>query len=118
MYHKASVYFVTLIALDRFIGVKFPFSSRKLGRFSSRIVIFLIWLVSVMVSVIPVLLSERFDVSDTSEVCVGIPLVKRPVEKLTEKILQIETQYYKLQQDYVSISDHAYYDLERKKQTA
>ena len=77
---EGSVCFVALISIDRFMGVKYPFSGRRLGTKSTRVCIGLIWLFSIFISVIPFILVDHHEgVFSVSEVCIGIPIVRRNV---------------------------------------
>ena len=80
---EASVFFITLISFDRFQGAKNPFSARRIRPHQARLLAAIIWIVWVVISVVPSALSgisEKFtDVYEVSEVCVGIPMVRRPV---------------------------------------
>ena len=80
---EASVFFITLISFDRFLAVKYTFSSRRLGSTSVKVCVGILWFVSGILSVIPTFLSSVYqNVYEVSEVCVGIPLVKRPLQTL------------------------------------
>ena len=50
----------------------------------------MIWCVGLILSVVPTALSGVFpDVYEVSEVCVGIPIVKRPVAVSNENLVEI-----------------------------
>ena len=89
---EASVFFITLISFDRFLAVKYTFSSRRLGSTSIKVCVGIVWFVSGVLSVIPTLLSSVYpNVYEVSEVCVGIPLVKRPLQTLFNSSVQVGT---------------------------
>ena len=46
---EASVFFITLISIDRFINIRFPFSHRKLARKSTGITVAVLWLTALTV---------------------------------------------------------------------
>ena len=72
---EASVFFVTLISIDRFICVRFPFTTRKLSKRSAYLATTLIWLFSLALGVIPSSLAGRNEnFYDNSHVCIGLPL--------------------------------------------
>ena len=72
---EASVFFVTMISIDRFICIRFPYSTRKLGKRSAVILIALIWFTSCVLGIIPSILSGvNFKFYDNSHVCIGLPL--------------------------------------------
>ena len=76
---EASVFFITLISLDRFVCILFPFSNLKLSNSSTKICSAFIWVFAFALGLIPTLLagpeSEFYDLSD---VCIGLPLITRP----------------------------------------
>ena len=72
---EASVFFVTVISIDRFIAIKFPYSTRKLGKYSVKVVGTLIWTTSLVLGIVPSLLAGfSFKFYDNSHVCIGLPL--------------------------------------------
>ena len=87
---EASVFFVTLISIDRFICIRFPFTVHKLGKRSVTMTAFILWLFSLALGIIPSSLSGRdFKFYDNSHVCIGLPLalVERfKTEELFERI--------------------------------
>ena len=98
---ELSVFFITLISFDRFQGVKYPFSSKRLRPKSARICIAVIWCVGLILSVVPTALSGVFpDVYEVSEVCVGIPIVKRPVPLPTDSFVAILVNETKIGYEY------------------
>ena len=110
---ELSVFFITLISFDRFQGVKYPFSSNRLRPKSAKICIAVIWCVGLILSVVPTALSGMFtDVYEVSEVCVGIPIVRRPVAQSNDSLVDIlvnETEIgYTVSFDYYT--DNFYYN--------
>ena len=82
---EASVLFVTLISLDRFINIKFPYSTRKLQKRSTVITVVASWIFALALSVTPSALAGKdFKFYDNSHVCIGLPLA------LTEKYTKID----------------------------
>ena len=72
---EASVLFVTLISIDRFIAIRFPYSIRRLRKYSVRIVAVMTWTVSFVLGIVPSVLSgSSFEFYDNSHVCIGLPL--------------------------------------------
>ena len=72
---EASVFLITLVSIDRFMCVTYPFSATRLRATSAKIVVVSIWLVAFFIGVtsmmIP-LLSPKLN--DVSEICVGLPI--------------------------------------------
>ena len=74
---EASVFFVTLISIDRFMNMKYPLSTLKLRRKSALVVTGLIWVVSMAIGIVPSALAGVNDAFyDNSHVCIGLPLAK------------------------------------------
>ena len=77
---EASVFFVTLISVDRLIGIRYPFSTYRFGTKTSRILSLGLWLMAILISIISTILSSvNPDWYDVSEVCTGLPLSRRNV---------------------------------------
>ena len=73
---EASVFFVTVISIDRFIAIKFPYSARKLGKYSVKVVGTMVWTISLVLGITPSVLSgyHSFKFYANSHVCIGLPL--------------------------------------------
>ena len=81
---EASIFLVTLISIDRLVGVKYPFSSRRLRFRSTCIITCTLWVVAVMVSIIPVIVltsspSQNVQLYSLSVVCVALLLARQGV---------------------------------------
>ena len=82
---EASVFFITLISLDRFICIKYPFSRRKLGKISSTLIASLVWIISLALGIVPSILAGKIDkFYDNSHVCIGLPLTKLQIYETYE----------------------------------
>ncbi|XP_072022253.1 uncharacterized protein [Amphiura filiformis] len=76
---EASVFLITLITIDRFICLQFPFSRFRLRLSTARIVVGILWCIAVVLSVVPVIFAgPESDLYDLSDVCIGLPLITRP----------------------------------------
>ena len=74
---EASVFFVTLISIDRFICIRYPYTSRKIGKRSVTATVSLLWIISLALGIIPSSLPGRnYEFYDNSNVCIGLPLSK------------------------------------------
>ena len=74
---EASVFFITLISIDRLISIKYPHSSKRFGRRSKIVTVIVTWVISLAVSVIPsVLAGNNYKFYDNSHVCIGLPLAQ------------------------------------------
>ena len=76
---EASVFFITLISIDRFLCVTMPFSQIRLGPLSCKIAAGVVWIVTLLIALIPTLYADPdSDIYDLSDVCIGLPLITRP----------------------------------------
>ena len=95
---EASVFFVTLISIDRYIGIRFPLFSNKLGKRSTCLISTFIWVISLGLGIIPSVYSGRnFMFYDNSHVCIGLPLALTKtysVEKHTTRVQPGQTHFY------------------------
>ena len=72
---EASVFFLTLISLDRFTNIKYPYSTNQLQKRSTIATVFLSWVFALILSIVPsVLAGKNFKFYDNSHVCIGLPL--------------------------------------------
>ena len=71
---EASVCFITLISIERFLCVAFSNNQCKIGKKSATFAILLIWLLTIVVGMIPSipkLIQDRLELLD---ICIGLPL--------------------------------------------
>ncbi len=88
---EASVFFVTLISVDRFISIRFPYSSRKFSGVSVKVIAAFTWTMAIILGIVPSVLSRiSFKFYDKSHVCIGLPLSLTKVYSTTGKT-SIET---------------------------
>ena len=88
---ETSVFLITFISVDRFICIMFPYNKFKMGVISARIVTAIIWMTSLILSVVSVLLASLDpDAYDLSDVCVGLPLIR----KSTDLQSQVDEETY------------------------
>ena len=88
---EASVFFVMLISIDRFICIRFPYSDRRIGKKSAAIIATIIWLTSFALGIVPSILSGvNFRFYDNSHVCIGLPLALTKTY-FTEETKQLTT---------------------------
>ncbi len=75
MSSEASVFFVMLISIDRFISIRFPYSTRRLGVKLTIVLSVVTWMVALTLGIVPSVLSGmNFKFYDNSHVCIGLPL--------------------------------------------
>ena len=76
---EASVFFITILSIDRFLSIVFPFNPIKLRSKSSKVTVAIIWILAFVIALVPVLLAgPDSDFYDLSDVCIGLPLITRP----------------------------------------
>ena len=84
---EASVFFVTLISIERFLNIRYPFSQHKLSKTSSRVIVTLLWIISLILGLVPSSLAGRnYTFYDNSHVCIGLPLTL--IEMFTKNVSQ------------------------------
>ena len=91
---EGSVFFVTLISIDRFICIRFPFSDHKLNRKSVNVIVIITWVTSLAFGITPSSLAGKdFKFYENSHICIGLPLVL--TERFLTKKSVVELQSYK-----------------------
>ncbi|XP_072043231.1 uncharacterized protein [Amphiura filiformis] len=89
---EGSVFFITLISIDRLIAVKYPFGGHLLTTRMAQICTALAWLTAIFMSGLSIgLASEEGELFSISEVCIGIPIVRRHSAELKNDSIQINT---------------------------
>lgn len=73
---EASVFFLTIISVDRAYAIMLPFSMRKLGQKQLKIIIITTWTVNLLLSFLPIVPNPYFGNSyyGRSSVCLALPL--------------------------------------------
>ena len=90
---EASVFFITLISIDRFLGIRYPFSRHRLGTKSAKIAVSLIWMLAFFISLTCLILGEiDTDLYPISEICVGLPISRRTMYE-TNVTSAMQTSY-------------------------
>ena len=75
---EASVIFIFLITLDRFLVVKYPFGEVRISKRPAKILSMVAWIFSIVISVIPLIFHSYFkgQFYSKSGVCLALPLTK------------------------------------------
>ncbi|XP_071796352.1 scavenger receptor cysteine-rich type 1 protein M130-like [Asterias amurensis] len=83
---EASVFFITLISIDRLLGVAFPFSKHRLTVRSTYIVSCCLWSFALALSLASNILAALgySELYDLSNVCVTFPLSRQPARYVTQ----------------------------------
>ena len=98
---EASVFFITLISIDRFLAIKYPRGMQRLTKKSATIALTSLWSLALLLSIIPTCTSGlNPDFYDVSEVCIGLPFVRAPIY-LNKSVVAVE---FHLAEDYSVIS--------------
>ena len=107
---EGSVLLIADIGMDRYLGVKYPLGVHQgLGSTRMRICVFICWFISLIISLGSIVLELYVPGSyDISEVCVGLPIVKRAVTVGKTEKASIVTRVYNF--EYVQTSDKNPYD--------
>ena len=72
---EASVFFVTVISLDRFVSIKYPHSKYKLRSKSTVVTATVVWAFAIALGIVPSFLAGKNpNFYDNSHVCIGLPL--------------------------------------------
>ena len=74
---QASVFFITLISIDRYLGIKFPFSGKHLSSKSTKFVIVMLWTLAFVISI-----SLFAFTADIPEVCISLPISRNLVYEI------------------------------------
>ena len=91
---ETSVFFITLISIDRFLRVKFPLSKYLLSNKSTRIVLPLLWSVAFSISISSFVLSWMdSDVYSVSETCVGLPISRQPLYTINTTTIPVSKPF-------------------------
>ena len=92
MSSEGSVFFITLISIDRLLGIKYPFGDHMLTTKWARFCVTLAWLVAFLIGAVPIgLATKRGDIFSISEVCIGIPIVRRNLRTFWNSSVLINT---------------------------
>ena len=91
---EASVFFITLITIDRFLGVKYTFSRLRFGIKFVRILVALLWAIACTTAITVFVLSQKdSDFYAVSEVCVGLPISRQSTHWINETIIMPDKRY-------------------------
>ncbi len=72
---EVSAFLITLISIDRFLGVKYPLRGWRLETKSARILVIILWLIAFSLTITTFVLSGEESIAySISEVCVGLPI--------------------------------------------
>ncbi|XP_072029481.1 uncharacterized protein [Amphiura filiformis] len=83
---ETSVIFITVISVDRFLCIVFPYSDGlKYTVKTAKMIVVFIWLFTLILAAIPISIAgPDSDFYDLSDVCIGLPLITRPASFIFE----------------------------------
>ena len=73
---QGSVFILSLLSIDRFICICFPFSKYKLNQKSCKVSVFFLWMLAFTLALIPIFLFDGGFYSETG-ICLALPLMPR-----------------------------------------
>ena len=91
---EASVFFITMISIDRAIAINFPFRTHRGGTKSTCIIVSFLWLVAFGISITSYVLSEMdSDVYAVPEICIGLPFSRQSTYNTSEISVQLSKSF-------------------------
>ena len=76
---ETSLFLLTFITIDRFLCLKFPFSTNHFKKLSAVVVVTAVWFITVSMSVLASYFAQPgSQFYELSDVCIGLPLIIRP----------------------------------------
>ena len=104
---EASTFFITLITIDRYLGVKYTFSNFRLGTKSARIAAILLWVIACGIAVTVFVLSEQdSDTYAVSEICVGLPISRRSFYMINETTINPSSSFENQKAQILNIANN------------
>ena len=91
---EASVFFVTIISIECFIGIVFPFGKIKIRGKSSKVIVSIIWVVATCLSIVPTVIGGTDSkIYGLSDVCIRLPLITHPNSVGSERATNYNIQF-------------------------
>ncbi|XP_030847307.1 G-protein coupled receptor GRL101 [Strongylocentrotus purpuratus] len=91
---EASVFLLTLLTVDRFICIIFPFSTYHITVAKARILTGCIWVFSFLLGLVSILVNYlNPDAYSLSDVCIGLPLIRKSVDLYAELDENTQSRY-------------------------
>ncbi|XP_038046715.1 G-protein coupled receptor GRL101-like [Patiria miniata] len=91
---EASVFFVTLISFDCFLGIVFPLRNFSLGGKSTTTIIVVLWFLALCLSIVPTLsVGSDSDIYGLSDVCIGLPLTTKASDVRNETLSRFKYSF-------------------------
>ena len=104
---EASVFFITLISIDRFLCVKYPRTRYLSNTKFTCIIISTIWILAFVISITTFILTGiDSNFYSVSEICVGLPISRDPLYVINQISVRIGSGYF--ENVYVEIPELVY----------
>ena len=101
---EASVIFITLLSIDRFIGIRYPYTLHKLRVKSTCLTALVTWIFTLIIGVIAsALAGVNVDFYDNSHVCIGLPFVQTEDYKYQERNISSSRWYERYQDELAAV---------------
>ena len=101
---EASVIFITLLSIDRFMGIRYPYTLHKLRVKSTRLTVLITWICTLVIGVIASSLAGvNADFYDNSHVCIGLPFLQIEDYKHIERNISSSKWYERSEDSYVVV---------------
>ena len=101
---EASVIFITLLSIDRFIGIRYPYTLHKLRVKSTCLTVLVTWISTVIIGIIAsALAGVNVDFYDKSHVCIGLPFVQISNYKYIKRNISSSRCYERFGDEYAAV---------------
>ena len=101
---EASVIFITLISIDRFICIRYPYTLHKLRVKSTCLTALVTWIFTLIIGVIAsTLAGVNADFYDNSHVCIGLPFVQIVDYQYKERNISSSRPFERLGNDFAAV---------------
>ena len=91
---ETSVIFITLISIDRFVGIRYPYTFHKLRVKSTCLTVLVTWIFTLLLGIVAsALAGVNADFYDNSHVCIGLPFVQTQNYKYIERNISSSRRY-------------------------
>jgi hypothetical protein len=75
---EVSALTILLITIDRFIVLRFPFSTMRFNKMSAAVVLLVIWVIGVTLAAVPLLpVNSHWEFYSQSSICIPLPVTRR-----------------------------------------
>ncbi|KAK7106060.1 hypothetical protein V1264_017360 [Littorina saxatilis] len=75
---EVSAFIICLITLDRFIVLRFPFSTKKFRKQSALVASVLVWIAGILLAVVPLLpVTSHWEFYGQSGICIPLPITRK-----------------------------------------